>query len=90
MMAMLTADARGVYLIAATPFAEDGALDLPGLDRLIDWYLARGVDGLTILGQLGEAPKLTDEESLAIARRVLARVAGPGRGRRVEPGLCRA
>ncbi len=74
---MLTADARGVYLIAATPFAEDGALDLDGLDRLIDWYLARGVDGLTILGQLGEAPKLTLEESLVVARRVLARVRVP-------------
>ena len=74
---MLLAEARGVYLIAATPFAADGALDLDGLDRLIDWYLARGVDGLTILGQLGEAPKLTGEESLAVARRVLARVAVP-------------
>jgi 4-hydroxy-tetrahydrodipicolinate synthase len=74
---MLTADARGVYLIAATPFAENGALDLDGLDRLIDWYVARGVDGLTILGQLGEAPKLTLEESLVVARRVLARVRVP-------------
>jgi 4-hydroxy-tetrahydrodipicolinate synthase len=74
---VITADARGVYLIAATPFAEDGALDLAGLDRLVDWYLARGVDGLTILGQLGEAPKLTLEESLTVARRVLARVEVP-------------
>ena len=74
---MLTASAAGVYLIAATPFAEDGALDLPGLDRLVDWYLDRGVDGLTILGQLGEAPKLTLDESLAIARRILARVKVP-------------
>ena len=70
---MLTAEASGVYIIAATPFAADGALDLPGLDRLIDWYEERGVDGITILGQLGEAPKLTQEESLTVARRVLAR-----------------
>lgn len=74
---MLTTAAHGVYLISATPFAEDGALDLPGLDRLIDWYLARGVDGLTILGQLGEAPKLTYDESLAVAGRVLGRVQVP-------------
>ena len=74
---MLTTSATGVYLIAATPFAENGALDLPGLDRLVDWYLDRGVDGLTILGQLGEAPKLTLDESLAIARRILARVKVP-------------
>jgi 4-hydroxy-tetrahydrodipicolinate synthase len=74
---MLTSEqARGVFLIAATPFRDDGALDLTGLDRLIDWYLGHGVDGLTILGQLGEAPKLTDEESLRVVRQVLDRVAG--------------
>ena len=60
---MLDTQATGVYLIAATPFTERGDLDLPGLDQLIDWYLDRGVDGLTILGQLGEAPKLTVDES---------------------------
>jgi 4-hydroxy-tetrahydrodipicolinate synthase len=89
---VLTADAKGVYLIAATPFAADGALDLAGLDRLVDWYAAWGIDGLTILGQLGEAPKLTTEESLAVVRRVLARtrlpvvvgVSGPGFAGTVE------
>lgn len=73
---MLTREARGVFLIAATPFEPDGTLDLPGIDRLVEWYLERGVDGLTILGQLGEAPKLTHEESALVVRRVLARVAG--------------
>jgi 4-hydroxy-tetrahydrodipicolinate synthase len=73
---MLTSDAKGVYIIAATPFVDGGELDLSGLDRLVDWYLERGVDGMTILGQLGEAPKLTHDESLAVARRVLARVGG--------------
>src|SRR3954466_7508437 len=74
---MLNAQASGVYLIAATPFKDDGELDLPGLDQLTDWYLARGVDGLTILGQLGEAPKLTLHESLSVARRVLGRTGVP-------------
>jgi 4-hydroxy-tetrahydrodipicolinate synthase len=73
---MLTSDARGVHIIAATPFGDGGELDLAGLDRLVDWYLERGVDGMTILGQLGEAPKLTHDESVAVARRVLARVGG--------------
>jgi 4-hydroxy-tetrahydrodipicolinate synthase len=75
--AVLTSGAQGVYLIAATPFHDDGALDLTGVDRLTDWYLGHGVDGLTILGQLGEAPKLTQDEALLIARRVLARVRVP-------------
>ncbi|MGD9507197.1 MAG: dihydrodipicolinate synthase family protein [Geminicoccaceae bacterium] len=74
---MLTADATGVYIIAATPFAADGSVDLAGLDRLTDWYAGFGVDGLTILGQLGEAPKLTQSESLAVCRRVLGRTRLP-------------
>ena len=73
---MLTAEARGVYLIAATPFREDGALDPTGLDRLLDWYLGHGIDGLTILGQLGEAPKLTAAETLEVMARALRRVDG--------------
>src|SRR5437879_11843086 len=68
--------ARGVFPIAATPFAPDGALDLASLDRLMDFYLARRVRGLTLLGIMGEAPKLTPAESRAVVRRALARVAG--------------
>jgi 4-hydroxy-tetrahydrodipicolinate synthase len=68
--------ARGVFPISATPFAPDGALDLDSLDRLIDFYLARRVHGLTLLGIMGEAPRLTPAESRAVVRRALARVAG--------------
>lgn len=67
---------RGVFAISATPFTEDGALDLESCDGLTDFYLEQGVDGITILGMMGEAPKLTEEESVAFARRVLARAAG--------------
>lgn len=75
-MARLDERARGVFIIAATPFDQQGTLDLASTDRLVEWYLERGVAGMTILGQMGEAPKLTAEESVAFARRVLARVAG--------------
>ncbi|HEV8586440.1 MAG TPA: dihydrodipicolinate synthase family protein [Methylomirabilota bacterium] len=68
--------ARGVFPISATPFAPDGALDLQSLDRLMDFYLARRVHGLTLLGIAGEAQKLTPEESRAVVRRALGRVAG--------------
>ena len=67
----------GVYAIAATPFAEDGALDLDGVDRLVAFYEGCGVHGLTILGVMGEAPKLAPEEARAFADRVLARAAVP-------------
>lgn len=73
---MIHRKSNGVFVIAATPFAEDGALDLASTDRMVDFYLEVGVSGITILGIMGEAPKLTSEESLTFARRVLARVAG--------------
>jgi 4-hydroxy-tetrahydrodipicolinate synthase len=75
-MALLDEGAKGVYVIAVTPFAEDGSLDLPSADRMVDFYLEKGATGLTVLGMMGEAPKLTAEESRAFVRRVLARVNG--------------
>ncbi len=75
-MSTLDASARGVYLITVTPFTEDGSLDLASTDRLVDFCLERGVTGLTVLGILGEASKLTAEESSSFVKRVLARVAG--------------
>lgn len=74
--APLTEAARGVFPIAATPFTADGALDWPSLDRLVDFYLGHRVHGLTLLGIMGEAQKLTAEESLTIVRRVVARAGG--------------
>ena len=75
-MTVLDETARGVFVIAATPFRPDGALDLGGVPRLVDFYRARGATGLTILGIMGEAPKLTAAESLAFARAVVAAAAG--------------
>ena len=75
-MTHLTEDARGVYVIAVTPFLPDGSLDLDSTDRMVDFYLEAGATGLTVLGMMGEAPKLTVEESHLVVRRILARVAG--------------
>jgi len=70
----LTTDARGVYPIAPTPFAADGSIDVDSIDRLCAFYLACGSTGLTVLGQLGEAPKLEHAESVAVARRFIAKL----------------
>ena len=67
----------GIFHILATPFREDGALDVEGLPRLVESALATGVTGLTILGIAGEAHRLTDEER----RRVIEIVAKETRGR---------
>lgn len=68
--------ASGVYAITPTPFTDDGAVDLDSTDRMVEFYLECGVSGLTILGVMGEAHKLTQEESVAFTKRVLAAVNG--------------
>ncbi|SCY94301.1 dihydrodipicolinate synthase family protein [Microvirga guangxiensis] len=75
-MTRLTEDAKGVYVIALTPFTENGDLDLVSTDRMVDFYLERGATGLTVLGMMGEAQKLTIDESQAYVRRILKRVGG--------------
>jgi 4-hydroxy-tetrahydrodipicolinate synthase len=75
-MARLDESAKGVYLITVTPFTETGALDLESTDRVTDFYLEKGATGLTVLGVMGEAPKLTADESRDYVKRVLARVHG--------------
>jgi 4-hydroxy-tetrahydrodipicolinate synthase len=75
-MALLDETARGVYIISATPFTDTGAMDWASTDRLVDFYLECGVDGMTILGVMGEAPKLTAEESAAFVERVVKRTDG--------------
>ncbi len=75
-MNQLTPSAKGVYLITVTPFTDSGALDLASTDRMVDFCLEAGVTGLTVLGIMGEATKLTAEESRIFVKQVLARVAG--------------
>ena len=75
-MNKLDTSATGVYLITVTPFTDSGALDLASTDRMVDFCLDSGVTGLTVLGIMGEATKLTAEESALFVGRVLARVAG--------------
>jgi 4-hydroxy-tetrahydrodipicolinate synthase len=72
----ISEETKGVYIISATPFTDSGALDLDSTDSLVDFYLGCGVDGMTILGVMGEAPKLTAEESVTFLTRVLNRVDG--------------
>ncbi len=72
----LSEQAKGVFIIAATPFTDEGALDLQSLDTLTDFYLGCGVHGFTLLGIMGEAPKLTAEESLSVVERVIRRAQG--------------
>ena len=68
--------ATGVYSIAPTPFHDDGRIDWESVDRMTDFYFECGCQGFTILGVLGEAPKLDAEEALELVARVVKRANG--------------
>jgi 4-hydroxy-tetrahydrodipicolinate synthase len=65
----LTHEAKGTFAIAPTPFHDDGRIDNGSIDRLTDFYRDVGCDGITVLGIMGEAPKLDGDEALAVATR---------------------
>ena len=72
----LDSTASGLFPIAPTPFHADGRIDEASVDTLMERYVAAGATGVTVLGIMGEAPKLEPEESLAIAERFVKGMAG--------------
>ena len=81
---------RGTWYIVPTAFGADGALDLESQRRLIDAAIGWGVDGLTVLGVMGEANALSDEERRAVLDAVreaaAERVRSPSAARRAARG----
>lgn len=75
-MTLINSQTAGVFVIACTPFTDNGSIDTASIDSMVDFYLDKGSDGLTILGMMGEAPKLTQAESIEITRRTLIRSRG--------------
>ena len=68
--------ASGVYIISATPFKTSGEVDFDSADRLVDFYLEQGVTGITLLGMMGEAQKMSGGESETFLVHMLKRVDG--------------
>ncbi|MCC7207698.1 MAG: dihydrodipicolinate synthase family protein [Anaerolineae bacterium] len=67
---------RGIFNILATPFDAAQQVDYASLRRLVNFQLALGAHGLTILGVLGEAAKLSLDERRAVMDTVMETVAG--------------
>ncbi|MCC3702754.1 dihydrodipicolinate synthase family protein [Rouxiella badensis] len=67
---------EGIVPVMLTPFSADNQIDYPGLSRLIDWYLEKGVDALFAVCQSSEMQFLTLDERVALAKFVVDKVAG--------------
>ncbi len=67
---------NGVWPVMLTPFTKEGEVDYPALEKLVDWYIENGVDGLFAVCQSSEMFFLTLEERLEVAKYVLKASAG--------------
>lgn len=88
---------EGVFPILPTPFDANEKLDLASLERLVSFMAQLGVDGVTILGVLGESNRLLDAERAEVIRAALQAAGGripvvvgtSHPGTRATAGLCR-
>ncbi|MEH6726757.1 MAG: dihydrodipicolinate synthase family protein [Hyphomicrobiales bacterium] len=66
----------GVVPVMLTPFSSENEIDVAGLNRLIEWYLAKDCAALFAVCQSSEMQKLTLKERVSLARLVVTQTAG--------------
>ncbi len=62
---------KGSLVALVTPMKPDGALDEAALERLVEWHIEAGTEGLVIAGTTGESPTLLRDEHESLLRRVI-------------------
>ena len=67
---------EGIYVIVSTPFDERGKLDEESFATLLDKTVQSGVQGITILGVAGEAPRLSDAERERLTATAMRAIGG--------------
>jgi len=73
---METGRLEGILIPMPTAFKEDGSVDESGVDALVDFYLASGVQGFFALGTHGQGMVLEIDERKKVAERIVRRVGG--------------
>lgn len=68
---------QGAYTALVTPFTIDGDVDWLGLDKLIAYQIAQGIDGIVACGTTGESPTLNPAEH----EQIIETVVKHGRGK---------
>jgi 4-hydroxy-tetrahydrodipicolinate synthase len=66
----------GSLVAIVTPMTADGALDTPAWDRLLDFHMREGTDGIVVAGTTGESPVLSAAEVEELTERAVARCQG--------------
>lgn len=66
----------GSIVALITPMQADGAVDYGALDRLVQFHIDNGTDGIVAVGTTGESATLSVEEHIEVVRRVVQKAAG--------------
>ncbi|HMH60160.1 MAG TPA: dihydrodipicolinate synthase family protein, partial [Bradyrhizobium sp.] len=66
----------GSLVAIATPMLPGGALDLPGLCKLIDFHVANGTSGIVVVGTTGESPTVSFEEHCLLIKTAVEHAKG--------------
>ena len=82
---------KGSFTALITPFRKDGQVDLAAFERLVEWQIAEGTNGLVPVGTTGESPTLSHEEHKQVvelciktAKKRVPVIAGAGSNSTVE------
>mgnify|MGYP001092975751 FL=1 len=67
---------RGSIVALVTPMTANGDIDWPALDKIVDFHLEKGTDGIVAVGTTGESPTLDYDEHLDVIRAIINRVGG--------------
>jgi 4-hydroxy-tetrahydrodipicolinate synthase len=68
--------AQGSLVAIVTPMFDDGRLDIPSLNALIDYHIDQGTDGIVIVGTTGESPTVDFDEHCLLIKTAVSRVSG--------------
>ena len=69
-------EVRGSIVAIVTPMHSDGALDLPALDRLLQWHIESGTNAVVVVGTTGESATLTSQEHCDLVAHAVELVRG--------------
>ena len=75
-MLQASAVAQGSMVAIVTPMFEDGRLDIPSLNALIEFHIAQGSDGIVIVGTTGESPTVDFDEHCLLIKTAVEQVRG--------------
>ncbi len=67
---------EGVYSVLPTPFRAGGDVDVDSLRKVVDLFVAAGVDGVTALGVTGEVARLDERERALVTETVVRQIDG--------------